>query len=328
MRKLVLTTFQGLEEISAKEVEQRGFKLLQVFKPSLLLVEGDLEKALQLKTVDSASQLLHLGEAESLEVKALRLLFRQVFKSCKGSLKSLRHIRVRAVTRGRGVDRRLLELIASREAKRVAHVLTSPRSPNILRVYLDTETNIVIIAQQLHKQPLHLRDYYVAKHPSPLNPIIAASIPYFLGNLPRAIYDPFCGSGTIPIEVLLQAPEVEAYASDIEPAYVKATLENAEQAGVALQVFAADAAHPPIHRGIDLVAADPPRGRRLWRGSRVKYLEVLFKLSTSLEAASLLVVTPYEEPALKISEKYEYFLVKRLLTFQGGARIALLHFKR
>ena len=324
MSKLLLTTISGLLNASKVEAEEKGFKILYSLPPSHLVVEGDADSAISMKTIESVSGLVAENTLNRVDAKCVRLGLRSAFKR----LEAGRIYTVKARVYGGCFSEKFLKLMAAREIIRVLGKNAVGKKGSYIRVILDCKRKLLLVARQVNEEPLHLRGYYVAKHPSPLNPIIAASIPYFLGNLPRAIYDPFCGSGTIPIEVLLQAPEVEAYASDIVPAYVKATLENAEQAGVALQVFAADAAHPPIHRGIDLVAADPPRGRRLRRGSRVKYLEVLFKLSTSLEAASLLVVTPYEEPALKISEKYGYSLVEKLLTFQGGARIALLHFKR
>jgi len=48
---------------------------------------------------------------------------------------------------------------------------------------------------------MHLRPYYRRRHPALLNPLVAASAP-LLADLPKGtvVYDPFCGSGTIPIE--------------------------------------------------------------------------------------------------------------------------------
>jgi len=255
---LLLTTVEGLEEVALAEAERRGLKPGGVIRPSLLLVEGAAEEALKLKTVDSVSELLCSFESGDLGLRALRHALRECFRGisregCSG------RVRVRAWARIPGVSRRALELVAARELSRVLRVGTSPEAGPTVRIYLCSGGRI-LVAKQLNDEPLHLRQYYVFKHPHTLNPLIAAALPLLAPA--GSLHDPCCGSGTIPIEYLLARPETLAVCSDVNSEYARRALENSRRAGTDVEVLVADLFHSPLAREVELVAANPPRRQR------------------------------------------------------------------
>ena len=151
--------------------------------------------------------------------------------------------------------------------------------------------------------PLHKRGYRPESNAAPIRETLAAAIAAI--SRPREevlFWDPMCGSGTIAIEAAMQMKKIapgarrrfaaerfpgipksvwlsareeardsivktkfEVYASDIDPAAVALTKENAERAGVAdlISAFEADAREisAPGRRGT--VVTNPPYGERM-----------------------------------------------------------------
>jgi 23S rRNA G2445 N2-methylase RlmL len=76
-------------------------------------------------------------------------------------------------------------------------------------------------------------------------------------------HDAFCGSGTIPIEGALVAPEARWSGSDWDGSALFMSAENARAAGVALPLLRGDAQRLPLVGGsIDLLLGNLPFGRR------------------------------------------------------------------
>ena len=152
--------------------------------------------------------------------------------------------------------------------------------------------------------PLHKRGYRLASNDAPLRETLAAALVKL--SRPREgvlFHDPFCGSGTIPIEAALimtntapglnrsfaaeefcfvdkrvfaqareeaeaaRVPAVgfEAYASDIDPKFVSITKGNIRRAGVGAHVkaFVADALEISSGGRRGTVVCNPPYGERL-----------------------------------------------------------------
>ena len=152
--------------------------------------------------------------------------------------------------------------------------------------------------------PLHKRGYRLASNDAPLRETLAAALVKL--SRPREgvlFHDPFCGSGTIPIEAALvmtntapglnrsfaaeefacvdkrvfaQAREeaeaakvaaegFEAYASDIAPKFVSITKGNIRRAGVGSHVkaFVADALDISSGGRRGTIVCNPPYGERL-----------------------------------------------------------------
>ena len=152
--------------------------------------------------------------------------------------------------------------------------------------------------------PLHKRGYRLASNDAPLRETLAAALVKL--SRPREgvlFHDPFCGSGTIPIEAALMmtnpapglnrsfaaeefasvdgrlferareeaeaakvaADGFEAYASDIDPKFVSITKGNIRRAGVGscVKAFVADALDISSEGRRGTVVCNPPYGERL-----------------------------------------------------------------
>ena len=112
------------------------------------------------------------------------------------------------------------------------------------------------IAVRIGEVPLHRRAYRVASRPGSLHPPLARALALLAGLRPGlTLIDPFCGTGTIPIEAKLACPALKANGSDLEPEAVEAARRNAEKAGVEVELEVRDAADMPA---ADRVATNPP----------------------------------------------------------------------
>jgi tRNA (guanine6-N2)-methyltransferase len=139
------------------------------------------------------------------------------------------------------------------------------------------------IAVRIAEVPLHRRAYRVASRPGALHPPLARALALLAGLRPGlTLADPFCGTGTIPIEARLACPELRASGSDRDPDAVEAARRNAEAAGVELELEVRDAADlPPAER----VATNPPWGLAVRRsGARLEF-----------DAERAVVLSPHEE---------------------------------
>jgi len=322
LSKLLLTTISGLLNASKVEAEEKGFKILYSLPPSHLVVEGDADSAISMKTIESVSGLVAENTLNRVDAKCVRLGLRSAFKR----LEAGRIYTVKARVYGGCFSEKFLKLMAAREIIRVLGKNAVGKKGSYIRVILDCKRKLLLVARQVNEEPLHLRGYYVAKHPSPLNPVIAASIPFLAEKDYGVVYDPFCGSGTIPIEYA-SIRKIEALCSDINPAFVEAARANAEKAGVLIEGFVADVRRAPISRGLDFIATDPPRGDRLRITEVRKYIKSVFKLARDLEA-DICLVTPYSRISGFIARENEFKLSKKISTFQGGSKVYLLFYTR
>ena len=140
------------------------------------------------------------------------------------------------------------------------------------------------IAVRIAEVPLHRRAYRVASRPGALHPPLARALALLAGLRPGlTIADPFCGTGTIPIEAKLACPELLARGSDSEPEAVEAGRRNAEAAGVELELAVRDAADLPQ---TDRVATNPPWG---WAVRRYGHVPLEF------DAERAVVLAPPEQ---------------------------------
>ncbi len=123
-----------------------------------------------------------------------------------------------------------------------------------LRVHaVDSEATIAV---RIAPAPLHRRGYRVASRPGALHPPLARALGLLAGlRVGLTLADPFCGTGTIPVEAKLACPELQASGSDLDPEAVEAARRNAEAAGVDLELAVRDASDLPA---ADRVATNPP----------------------------------------------------------------------
>jgi tRNA (guanine6-N2)-methyltransferase len=146
---------------------------------------------------------------------------------------------------------------------------------------------------------LHHRGYREYGHPAPLRPTIAYALLRLAGWTPdQSLLDPFCGSGTIPIEAALWAgripnwfrddyafhrlafldharfaelkaeidakarvPDVRAFGCEVARNHVRGAAQTAERAGVNVDFFRGDATEIPLW--YDCLVTNPPYGLRI-----------------------------------------------------------------
>lgn len=152
--------------------------------------------------------------------------------------------------------------------------------------------------------PLHKRGYRLAANDAPLRETLAAAVVKLSRPREGVLFcDPFCGSGTIPIEAalmmtntppglnrsfaaeefysvpakvfadareegkssILPADGFEAYASDIDPKFISITKGNIRRAGVGnhVKAFVANALDVKTEGRRGTIVCNPPYGERL-----------------------------------------------------------------
>ena len=181
----------------------------------------------------------------------------------------------------------------------------------VVRLYKDQVT----VSMDSSGELLHRRGYRQAVAKAPLRETLAAAMLMASGwDKKSPLIDPFCGSGTIPIEAALMArgippglnrrfafmdwpgydetrwkallaevdplpaTELSIFASDRDAGAVQMARENAERAGVAdsiqFECQAVSAIHPP--QGPGWVVTNPPYGLRVSEGKDLRNLYAQF----------------------------------------------------
>src|ERR1700716_1690500 len=131
--------------------------------------------------------------------------------------------------------------------------------PLAFRLTVDQRRTALLV--RLADLPLHRRFYWRQTRPGALFPPLAAAMALLADVQPtQTVLDPFCGAGTIPIEIdRLAGRAVTVIASDIAGDAMTATRTNAVGAAARIGLFRADISHMPIRpHSIDRIVANPP----------------------------------------------------------------------
>lgn len=121
-----------------------------------------------------------------------------------------------------------------------------------------------VVALRLGPRPLHRRTYKTDTGPGTLHPPVAATMAALVAlAVPEAgtVLDPFCGDGTVPIELAIARPKLRVVASDLDPRRAENACRNAGRAGVHIDVARADAAvvvETAAAGSVDAVLTNPP----------------------------------------------------------------------
>ncbi|MGB2875971.1 MAG: THUMP domain-containing class I SAM-dependent methyltransferase [Gaiellaceae bacterium] len=126
------------------------------------------------------------------------------------------------------------------------------------------------LALRIAAEPLHRRAYRVASRPGSLHPPLARALSLLAGLWRGAVLmDPFCGSGTIPIEAKLACRELRVRGLDLDPEAVAAARRNAAAANVEVELAVADAADLAVDSAHRL-ATNPPWGETVGSAGRFR----------------------------------------------------------
>ncbi len=177
------------------------------------------------------------------------------------------------------VEQRVRAGIEQRLAATGSDALISPSSDPDTRAP-DTRTMVVVRIDHNHcqlsitlgKADLYQRGYRLETAKAPLRENLAAVMLQLSGwEGHEPLYDPFCGSGTIPIEAALlsvrrKIPAPQIFASDRDAGACRITASNAERAGAAGLIHISNHAISDLrneHGQAAHIVTNPPYGKRV-----------------------------------------------------------------
>ncbi len=349
----------GLEEITAEELKELGIEGKVV--PGGVEFEGSLREIyltnLWLRSANRV--LLRLCRFKA---KHFAELVRKAAKcSWENYITEDLPIKVRATSKHsklyhtKAIEERILRAIKERlgfEPKRAKY------EDEGTSVIVRFENDICTISVNTSGAPLHKRGYRVCEVEAPLRENLAAAVVLFSGWKGEApLIDPFCGSGTIPIEasfVALNIPpgrnrkfafmewrnfdgklwgellkeadqkrkrvNVPILGFDIDPEAVECSVKNSEKAGVSEVVQFKNLSFPEIYYEKAVIVTNPPYGVRLPK----RQVETLYSMlgdwaARHFKEAEIYFLSPNRKLAERVGERAE------LLTYfsNGGITVGL-----
>ena len=282
-------TLRGLEELAAAEVrEQLAPRSIALAHRELRFETPSLADALTLGVADDVflvvADLDFVGHTRR-DLQSLRKSIRCIdLDTAAARIAGLRPVRaktfdVTASVRGRHNYSRfdLEDAVGDAVSAATGWSYRSrrngrpPQTSLTLRVHATPERTTAAV--RLGERPLHHRGYRVASRPGALHPPLARAL-VRLAEPAERLRDPFCGTGTIPIEAKLARPHLAVCASDVDPGAVAAARRNAAAAGVRIDLHVADAGR--LAGPIESIVTNPPWGLRVasvelepfWRQAR------------------------------------------------------------
>jgi putative N6-adenine-specific DNA methylase len=274
----------------------------------------------------------------------------------------------RAVVRVRAVCRKSRLYHSGAVAERVtmgleaAGVQVLPKGSDAaqVEVLVRLEHDQCTVSVNTSGEPLHRRGYRLQTAKAPVREDLARALVLVSGwrGTGEALYDPFCGSGTICIEAALLAAGLapgrgrrfsymdmpcfdeglhgaalstehlgepaKIVGSDRDAGAILAATANAERAGVQVDFVESPISTSPLATRVSTdgctVVTNPPYGRRVSAGKELRNLYArLGQILESCGASRCAMVTP--EPAL--ATVIGSWLESRALTDHGGMKIYL-----
>ena len=127
-----------------------------------------------------------------------------------------------------------------------------------VRVFINADTAVVAI--RLAADPLHRRPYKQDASRGTLHPPMAAVLARLLSVSPHeTVLDPFCGDGTILIEIAGITPSADIRGSDLDPARIQNAVANAARASADISFSVMDAGRLDLDdRTVDVLVSNPP----------------------------------------------------------------------
>jgi putative N6-adenine-specific DNA methylase len=304
----IATTTFGLEAVCKRELQGLGFKIVKTENGKVTFLtdeRGIINANLWLRTADRV--LLKV-----LEFKALT--FDQLFDGVKAfDWASIIPEDGKFIVNGKSVKSKLFSISDCQRLtkKAIADKLMFSYKIDWLKetgaeysVLVSLLKDIATITIDTSGVALHKRGYRIRQVEAPLKETLAASLvllSYY--NKDRALYDMFCGSGTIPIEAALigrniapglnrdfasknwsiipkelwkeeikkaykaidYSTDLKIYASDINRTNLEAAKENAEEAGVddCIEFNVSDFMDVDVKNDYGIIISNPPYGERI-----------------------------------------------------------------
>lgn len=340
MFKIMVTTTFGIEAITAKELKNLGYEDLKV-ENGKITFEGD--------EMDVAICNIHLRTAERVFIQMAEfkaVTFEELFQGTKSvHWGNLIPVDGKMHIIGKSVKSTLHSVpdCQSIVKKAVVEKMKEKYNTNwftedgpVYKIEVAILKDIVTLAIDTSGTGLHKRGYRENAGAAPLKETLAAALVLISKyNGDNILLDPFCGSGTIPIEAALIAKniapgvnrefvsetwptfdrdtweqvregaraqvnnkEVVIEASDLDGRVLRTARNNAAKAGVQdyIHFQRLDMADVSSKKKGGMIITNPPYGERLLDKDEVKQLYTTFKnVYSKLDGWSCNVLTSYED---------------------------------
>ena len=337
--KLIATTNMGLEAVTKRELQDLGYKDLEVS-------DGKIKISCQLKDIAILNLRLRTAERVLLLIDSFRAetfeeLFDKVFeirwwdyiaeedqfiiqgRSRKSKLFSISDCQ------------RITEKAIIEKLKMKYKVSWFEKSGPRVKIEVSLLNDIAEITMDTSGDGLHKRGYREVNYKAPLSETIAASlVKLTFWNKDRILADPFCGSGTIPIEAAMIekniAPglmrdfdfvnfkffdeeifkeekkkcyseikydeKLEILASDISHKAIQIARSNAEILGLDedISFFQKDIRDLDLPDDYGIIITNPPYGERIGKEDVDQLNKELGELARSLKTWSYYIITANE----------------------------------
>lgn len=337
--KLIATTNMGLEAVTKRELQDLGYKDLEVS-------DGKIKISCQLKDIAILNLRLRTAERVLLLIDSFRAetfeeLFDRVFeirwwdyiaeedqfiiqgRSRKSKLFSISDCQ------------RITEKAIIEKLKMKYKVSWFEKSGPRVKIEVSLLNDIAEITMDTSGDGLHKRGYREVNYKAPLSETIAASlVKLTFWNKDRILADPFCGSGTIPIEAAMIekniAPglmrdfdfvnfkffdeeifkeekkkcyseikydeKLEILASDVSHKAIQIARANAEILGLDedISFFQKDIRDLDLPDDYGIIITNPPYGERIGKEDVDELNKELGELARSLKTWSYYIITANE----------------------------------
>ena len=337
--KLIATTNMGLEAVTKRELQDLGYKDLEVS-------DGKIKISCQLKDIAILNLRLRTAERVLLLIDSFRAetfeeLFDKVFeirwwdyiaeddqfiiqgRSRKSKLFSISDCQ------------RMTEKAIIEKLKMKYKVSWFEKSGPRVKIEVSLLNDIAEITMDTSGEGLHKRGYREVNYKAPLSETIAASlVKLTFWNKDRILADPFCGSGTIPIEAAMIekniAPglmrdfdfvkfkffdediykeekkkcyseinydeKLEILASDVSHKAIQIAKANAEILGLDedISFFQKDIRDLDLPDEYGVIITNPPYGERIGKEDVDELNKELGELARSLKTWSYYIITANE----------------------------------
>lgn len=336
LQRFVGRTPHGTEWIAAAHAETRGARVVGV---------AHREVHLELPAAATAAELTSLRTLDDIFLTG-RILGSipptrdglQVLRTCSLDLDGL----AQQLRRWRPVDTKTFTVVASALGKRNygrfeleealgqaiarasgfryedSRLGTAESNRLSLRLHLGEKT---FIGLRVFEQPLHRRAYRAQTGVGSLRPSLAHALGLLAQPLAgQRFLDPFCGAGTIAIEVALGGTELEILASDISPEQVGIAEQNAKRARADLRLSVSDASSLPHATGaVDVIVTNPPWEQQVAMVTPAPRHSWIEELTRVLHPDGRLIVLTTAEAEVSIALKRRGFHVRSFQVSLSGS---------
>ena len=350
---LLLTTTLGLEGAVSREVKKFGYKITDSLTGRVLVNAGYSDIPffnINIRTAERILYVVGMFRAQTFDelyenIKALDLSFMSIKPF-------VRVVKVRSVSSKLYSERTIQSVSMKALVDKLKYV--DGNKPYLFHIYARKD-KFIIAVDTTGKDSLHVRGYRKKYSKAPLRETIAASLlvlSRYDGSMP--LHDPFCGSGTIPIEAYLIAKNIppnmkrnfssekwpgldelykierrkatdqiknakpEIFCSDIDENILKICKENMKRADAEVKIFKKDFREVKARKDFGTVVSNPPYGIRM-KDTVWKDIDVLFK---NFSNWSINLISPYKSSKefLKASPN------KTIPFFNSGVKVYFLQF--